>query len=139
MFLTPASSRKFTYACLLGLPAQGFHSGKDTILSEKVVLVSGIAQADNLEKYVTQTVDCVAHLNFRDHHAYSQADVLAIEAACQKHNASVVLTTEKDYVKLSRLALPPGMAFYYLPIEICFLFDAQASFDQLIVQHITQS
>ncbi len=116
-----------------------FASGKDTILSEKVVLVSGIAQAGNLEKYVNQTFECAQHLNFRDHHAYTQADVSAIEEACQKHNACKVLTTEKDYVKLRSLTLPPGIAFYYLPIEIYFLFDAQASFDRLIVQHLTQS
>ncbi|MDJ1468327.1 tetraacyldisaccharide 4'-kinase [Xanthocytophaga flava] len=103
------------------------------IFSNQLILVSGIAQSHILEEYIKQNFDCKAHLDFKDHHNYTQADITTIQAACQKAGVSTVLTTEKDFVKLSQLELPPEISFFYLPIEIYFLFEEKESFNQLIV------
>lgn len=128
-YARPGTSVFFT-GIRYGTPV-GFHVSEDSIFSPRHVLVSGIAQPGSLESYVRQTFDCQWHLNFRDHHAYTQADVEKIQTACLKAKATTVLTTEKDYVKLAQLKLPPETSFYYLPIEIRFLFDGQAKFNQL--------
>ncbi len=39
---------------------------------------------------------------FRDHHSYSRADVDRVVAAAHQAGAAVILTTEKDYVRLLR-------------------------------------
>jgi len=110
----------------------GFLPTDNTIFTDKLVLVSGLAQAGTLEAYVRKTYDCQFHLAFKDHHDYTQADVDKIRTACHKTGSSVVLTTGKDYVKLVQLPLPPDISFYYLPIEIFFLFDEGQKFNQLI-------
>jgi tetraacyldisaccharide 4'-kinase len=42
----------------------------------------------------------VGTLDFRDHHAYSRTDVIRILATARSAGADLVLTTEKDYVRL---------------------------------------
>ncbi len=115
----------------------GFALPKDTIFSDRLLLVSGIAQSGNLENYVRQTFACQGHLDFKDHHEYTPADIEKIERACRKAGVTTVLTTEKDYVKLIQWSLPTDLSFYYLPIEIYFLFHEQEKFNQLTIHHST--
>jgi tetraacyldisaccharide 4'-kinase len=87
-----------------------------------VVLVSGIARPEPLEQYVGSQFTLSRHLRFADHHRYTAADLERIRTAVPA--GGVVLTTEKDFVKLAPLLRETGTdasAFYYLPIEISFL------------------
>jgi tetraacyldisaccharide 4'-kinase len=67
----------------------------------RVLVVSGIARP---ERFVAESrqasLEVVATLAFRDHHRYTPADVERITRAAADANADVVLTTEKDYVRL---------------------------------------
>ena len=47
----------------------------------------------------------VGRMAFRDHHAFTQADVRKIAAAARAAAAAIVLTTEKDAVRLERCDL----------------------------------
>ncbi|WP_229310974.1 tetraacyldisaccharide 4'-kinase [Larkinella soli] len=97
-----------------------------------VVLVSGIARPEPLERYVAGHFQLAAHLPFPDHHRYSAADLRRIRQAVPAGGA--VLTTEKDFVKLeplvagSRQDLPD---FYYLPIAVKFL-NSEEQFKSMI-------
>lgn len=56
-------------------------------------------------------VSPVAALSFRDHHFYSDADLRKIEEAARRKGAEVLLTTEKDLVKVEgRLRMPVAAA-----------------------------
>lgn len=88
----------------------------------KVLLVSGLANADLLEQYVQQEYVLERHHRFADHHSYthSELDNLLSEL---KPNISL-LTTEKDWVKLDALLTPGERAtlpLYYLPVRVVFL------------------
>ncbi|NVJ63551.1 MAG: tetraacyldisaccharide 4'-kinase [Flavobacteriaceae bacterium] len=61
----------------------------------KVNLVTGIANPRPLLDYLVQKGIEVTHFDFKDHHQYTENDV---EQIC--HNADVILTTQKDFVKL---------------------------------------
>ncbi|OJJ19248.1 tetraacyldisaccharide 4'-kinase [marine bacterium AO1-C] len=109
--------------------------------STKVTLVSGIAQPHLLEKFVAEKFSLINHVRFRDHKNYTLEDIQRVknEFMSVNDNESILLTTEKDFVKLGNAAfaeLFKEIPFYYLPIEVYFL-NRQAAFDQLIKDNIT--
>jgi tetraacyldisaccharide-1-P 4'-kinase len=56
-----------------------------------------------------------------------------MQTSLTAYQADIILTTEKDYVKLIGPALEDlvsALPFYYLPIEVCFLFGQQEAFDK---------
>lgn len=70
----------------------------------RVFLVAGLARPSNFFELVrTHLTGVVGELAFRDHHDYSAIDVEAIKTAAMKNQASAVLTTEKDAVKLKAI------------------------------------
>ncbi len=51
--------------------------------------------------------ELVAKLGFNDHHAYGMDDISRIVDVARRNNAELLVTTEKDYVRLpSGLSLP---------------------------------
>jgi tetraacyldisaccharide 4'-kinase len=52
---------------------------------------------------------------FRDHHHYSVSDIEAIEKGALSSGAAVILTTEKDFVRLGSGTTPPIVA---VPLEV---------------------
>ncbi len=107
----------------------------------KVTLVSGIAQPHLLEKFVSDHFNLVNHIRFRDHKNYTLEDAQRVknELMSVNDNESILLTTEKDFVKLGNAAFAEifqGVPFFYLPIEVYFL-SRQDEFDQLIKENIT--
>lgn len=85
------------------------------------ILVTGVANADPLRNHLSQSLSLAAHLRFPDHHAYRTSDLQRIGNALAKAPPhTVIITTEKDAVKLKELGLAtqfweqhPG---FYLPI-----------------------
>jgi tetraacyldisaccharide 4'-kinase len=55
-------------------------------------------------------VALAARIAFPDHHRYTPADVARIRSAAQSAGAAALLTTEKDRVRLGRLAVGPESA-----------------------------
>jgi tetraacyldisaccharide 4'-kinase len=102
------------------------------VMGKNVVLVSGIANSATLVDYVSKTFHLVDHVQFGDHHPYSKSEVQNIESKASTL-AAVILTTEKDMVKLISPTLNDAMnkkLWFYLPIETYFLksgleFDKQ--------------
>jgi tetraacyldisaccharide 4'-kinase len=65
------------------------------------VVVSGIARP---ERFAAEAVeggfDVAEHLAFGDHHPFVAADIARIAQRVRASGASVVLTTEKDFVRM---------------------------------------
>lgn len=74
-----------------------------------ILLVTGIANPGPLEKAIAGTGRLLRHLKYPDHHRYTNADGASIGNIYKTLRAAaapqipVLLTTGKDYVKLSRL------------------------------------
>lgn len=99
----------------------------DTVVSgQSVVLVTGIAQPEPLQKYVAHNFSLTQTLTFADHYAYTEVDV--VEMLKSLKNDQMILTTEKDKVKLRPLAEELGATsrFCYLPIEVDFGLETTA-------------
>ena len=103
-----------------------------------VLLLTGIANPKPLVDKAAQT--CRIHrCRVADHHNFSRADIELI--AKRFHNIKakrkIILTTEKDYVRLSSTKLRPaleGMPIYYIPIQIHFHKSVDTSFDNEILR-----
>ncbi len=109
-----------------------FATRQPVALPSAVKLVSGIANADGLQRYVTQTFGLQDHFRFADHHAYTRAELARI---VPNDGKTPVLTTEKDWVKLDALLTADERAqwpLYYLPIEVAFLDDQETYFGRFL-------
>ena len=86
----------------------------DGLKNKRVLAVAGIANPESFFSTLRELkADIVETVVYPDHHAYSKADLNRIEAlkkACPR--AEMIVTTEKDGVKLKRLQgvqPPPGV------------------------------
>lgn len=104
----------------------------------KVLLVSGLANADPLEQYLKQAFSLHEHYRYGDHHAYTIADVEQIINTYQSIATpnKVILCTEKDKVKLKPLMQSyAALRVGYLPIEVYFLEDGDV-FDNWVLAQV---
>src|SRR5262249_49310962 len=71
-----------------------------------VFVVTGIARPDRFHADVAAAGwEIAGAMTFRDHHSFSTRDVERIAAAAQAAHCAIVLTTEKDAVRLAALPL----------------------------------
>ena len=88
-----------------------------------VLLVTGIAKPKPLENYIRLHAASVKTVAFPDHHAFSEKDVKNISNKMASPENRILVTTEKDAVRLQQMTIPETMAekCYYLPIEVNIL------------------
>jgi tetraacyldisaccharide 4'-kinase len=102
-----------------------------------VLLVTGIADGRSLKMYLNQFMTIRAEMRFPDHHFYSINDIHAMEKRFIELPAErkIILTTEKDAVKLREMAgeLQKMLAFlYFIPVEAKFLDEDGTKFDAMV-------
>ncbi len=107
------------------------------VSSQSVVLVCGIAQPAPLEEYVGDNFSLTKTFTFPDHHNYTEKEV--VEMLKSLKNDQMILTTEKDRVKLRPLAAELGKThlFCYLPILVDFGEESPA-FQEWLQTHIVK-
>lgn len=101
---------------------------------QRVVLVTGIADANPIKNYIAKKFTLLKHFEWRDHHSYSEADMRKITESIKSNPGTVIATTEKDMVKMNTTrfkAILDEFPFFFIPIEIAFLKN-QADFDALV-------
>lgn len=106
----------------------GFEDFDLDILKEiKFTLVTGIANANPLVRYLTSENLEFDHLNFNDHYEFSKSDIEELKLK------SAILTTEKDFVRLQP-HFKEADNLYYLPIKI--KVDDASDFEKLIRNYL---
>lgn len=99
----------------------------ETLKNEQFTLVTGIANATPLLSYLKSKGYNFEHLNFKDHHEFTSAEIEMVSGK------KLVLTTEKDFMRLkgnidtSRL--------YYLPIDV--EISKEDKFNSIVKQFIS--
>jgi tetraacyldisaccharide 4'-kinase len=72
----------------------------------RVFVVTGIARPDRFESDISSAGWQISGtMSFRDHHPYDARDIKRIVAAAQTARSAIILTTEKDAVRLSACEL----------------------------------
>jgi tetraacyldisaccharide 4'-kinase len=115
------------YGHLLPVFAGGAPFMEGNLRRCNVLLVTGIAQPKPLEACMRQCAASVHTVVFPDHHAFAENDIAAI---ARRWNAKpptnkILITTEKDAVRLQHTAFPDALAArsYYIPVEVNFIGD----------------
>ncbi len=69
-------------------------------LKGKVVSFSGIGRDKRFTNMLSSAnISIERHLSFEDHHRYRKKDIENINSMAEKHGADTVITTEKDYLR----------------------------------------
>lgn len=95
------------------------------------LVLAGIAKPKFFFDYVKNEND--EQMTFPDHHHFSEQDIRAITT---KGKNKLILTTEKDYVRLAESYSDANL--FYLPIESKFISEQQ-EFDSIILNYVGQS
>jgi tetraacyldisaccharide 4'-kinase len=103
--------------------------------NQQVLLVSAIANVDPLCHYLKQNVLQVEKMEYADHHHFTQQNIDDIISKAKQKNA-IVLTTDKDAVKLKAFASLESIDLYTIPITIQLLFNQANEFEEKILEEL---
>lgn len=107
----------------------------------EILLISGIANPRTVKPLVRNVSTKIKDLVFKDHHDYSAADADRINAEFEKLDPenSIILTTEKDAVKLKELEVyftPVKEKMFYFSISVEFLNNDESNFVNQIKTYV---
>jgi tetraacyldisaccharide 4'-kinase len=101
----------------------------------KIILVTGIARPTPLSEYLKTRFEVIKHLEFGDHHRFTESEVNDMHYEAQQFSDVSIITTEKDMVRLRAFPSVAGHAWFYIPVEMEFLKNG-AEFDKLIARQL---
>lgn len=88
-----------------------------------LTLVTGIANSKPLVDFLKAKKMKFEHLNFKDHHEFSQKDIEVLKTK------ALILTTEKDFMRLKHFEALKDKLFY---IPITVVIDNETKFNKII-------
>ena len=104
---------------------------------QNVLLVTAIADDSLIVEHLSDSFS-VKTFKFRDHHAFTREDIKKIHLKFELLPAanSIILTTEKDFVKLSEFdeVINGKYPWYFLPIDI--EIDREEDFNQILINYV---
>ena len=103
-----------------------------------ITLITSIADNESIINFLKKSKNRVNSISFKDHHNYTQKDIQKILLYHTSANSekSIILTTEKDKVKLSEFKeYLKNFDIYYLPIKI--EVDEENKLKEKIRNHVT--
>ena len=105
----------------------------DRLKDKKVFAFCGIGNPDAFLKTIKNIeADLVGSKIYNDHYHYTDNDIAEICRKADDLKADLILTTQKDWTKITSLSMPSeGMTFAYLAVELKFI-SGQDELKQLI-------
>lgn len=107
--------------------------------NQPTVALAGIAKANLFINQVKSIQQQVIPLVFSDHQTYTDDRIQQLAATASIHPNSIIITTEKDAVKLKSSKILPHinhLPIWYIPIGIEILFDEEDILLQQVNQYI---
>lgn len=98
---------------------------------DEVIVMSGIGNPKAFISGIKRDYKVVSTITFPDHHVYSVSDIERIVATLEKYPNAMLLTTEKDVVKLRRSRRVPELMrqkLFYQTVQVEFLEGSDADF-----------
>lgn len=127
--------RSTTRPLRLSLASSGSELPLETLRGKSCVAFSGIGNPDAFRNTLTALgLEVRDELRFPDHHRYSGGDIRSVLLSRKTHGDALLVTTEKDFMRLSTLIADHpdlAVALYVLEIET-ELFDKTGIVDGLI-------
>lgn len=102
--------------------------------ASKVLLITGIADHSSITKKLNNEEIKFKHLAFRDHYPFSEKDADKVSEIFDKFatNNKIILTTEKDAMRLKNIEAFKKLPIYFIPIKIEFIAKEKEFHHQLL-------
>ena len=102
------------------------------------ILVTGIADSKGIKAYIKTSAKLIKHIEFSDHHIFSDADIKKIVEIFSTiaNEIKIILTTEKDAMRLKDIEELRKLPIYYLPVEIKFNEKDKEEFNKMILKYV---
>jgi tetraacyldisaccharide 4'-kinase len=127
---------KFKYAQPRFVKGEAFD-----IENKKALLLTGIAKAEYLVKYLNKKKVKVKHLEFPDHYRFRNEDLRQAQEKNGNFDADILLTTEKDWMRIKELKLDQYLAdlpIAYIPISVQFV-KKEEEFKNWILNYVRKN
>ncbi len=121
---------------------QLYHISNNNVLNHEakteVLLVTGIANPKPLKKMLEEHSNSYHMLQYSDHHIFSIDDLNEIKKRFDRIETKnkIILTTEKDAVRLAKFPEIAAWPFFVIPVRHYFLFEEGEKFDKLVTDFI---
>ena len=104
--------------------------------SYTILLITGIASTEGITSKLKNEKLNFKHLNYRDHYPFSNKDADKISEIFDTFATGnkIILTTEKDAMRLKGLKKFNSLPVYYIPIKIEFISEKE-TFDQKLINY----
>ena len=110
---------------------RGTRQPLESLKNCRVAAISAIAKPESFEAFLNRFGANIVHTaRYADHHRYSEQQILDFVNQAKAAGAEMIVTTEKDAVRIPRL-LREDINFFFLRVEIDIL-SGQENFDQCI-------
>ena len=110
---------------------RGIRQPLEALKDCKVAAISAIAKPESFEAFLQHFGAQIVHTaRYADHHRYSEQQILDFVNEAKAAGAEIIVTTEKDAVRIPRL-LREDIHFFFLRVQIDIL-SGQENFDQCI-------
>jgi tetraacyldisaccharide 4'-kinase len=112
--------------------------------NQGAVLVTGIASPRSFKTFLEKYFKEIIHLDFPDHHFFSEKDLAKISKAYKdlKSEKKLVITTEKDAVRLREFTIIDDSlkrSFYCIPVRVSILKEKKIEFDNTIIEYVRKN
>jgi len=109
----------------------------------ELLAITGIAHPEPMIDYLHSLTPHLVHLSYADHHDFTATDLQHLQTKfAQLPGKKLIITTQKDAARLQGLASQLAPAFqqhlYALPIQVEFIHEQQAAFDQSVINYLKQ-
>ena len=104
-----------------------------------VLLVCGIANPQPIKEFLDVHVSDFKLLQYKDHHIFNSNDISDIKTDFSKikNENKIILTTEKDGVRISKFEKElKDVPVYLLPMSHQFLFGGETEFEKHILEFV---
>jgi tetraacyldisaccharide 4'-kinase len=137
----------FSYGDLLPVFPEGKRFPGKWMVPESgltILMITGIATPSVFRNYIGNISGNIVQLSFPDHHNFTRRDIRKIERAWRsvENKRKVILTTEKDAVRLGELSgfLPEMKKYmYYIPVRISFIEKNSSKFNKQILDYVRKN
>ncbi|MFR9603179.1 MAG: tetraacyldisaccharide 4'-kinase [Rikenellaceae bacterium] len=125
-------------------PIPVFAEGKEREIkpNSNVIAIAGIGNPTPFIGSLQKSYNVVDATMFNDHHVYKMRDINLMSSMLKKHPDSVIITTEKDAVKLiksNKIAPEVRKNIFYIPINISFVDDSKVDFLKKLHQDVIKN
>ena len=103
------------------------------------MLVAGIAKPEPFVQHLKEQYNHLTIKLFSDHYVFQSPDISEMVGFLMEHTDGVIVTTEKDAVRLVSFdSIPEQLQsrFLYIPIEVRFLNSGDNQFNKQLVAYV---